>query len=155
MVYLSQRNPQWAGTKLGKSNLTVGRYGCTTTCISCLTDYFNCFSTPKELAEEDLKYTSSGLILWDSINKLPCMSFNERLYGRDDAKIMESLKDPDKACILQVNYGQHWILPLRKSLISNDYVCLDPWTGGKCLAVRDYHNITGMATFSRNKVCKN
>ena len=146
MIHLSQRDPRWAQTKLGNSNLTVGRYGCTTTCISMLSDYFGCFKTPLELATDPKHYTSDGLVLWPNF-KFSRMAFEKRIRGRNDVEIMASLKDPNKAVILQVSHGAHWIVALHKTLFGNDYVSLDPWTGRKCRAVGNYFNITGSAHF--------
>ncbi len=149
MTLLSQRDPAWAQTLLGSSKCTVGRYGCTTTSISMLSDYFGSFVTPKELASSVLKYTTDGLILWPSVDNIKHMRFNQRIYKRDDAVIQACLKDPNLACILQVNHGQHWVVALRKTLFGNSYIVADPWSGDKCDVISRYHNITGIATFSR------
>jgi len=77
------------------------------------------------------------------------MSVGWREYKRDDKKIQEYLKDPNKAVILQVDNGSHWIVALRPTILGKDYVCADPWTGKKCLAIKDYHNITGATYFHR------
>lgn len=148
MIYLSQRDPRWAALKLGQSKLTVGRYGCTTTCISMLSDYFKSFIDPGKLATATLKYTKDGLIIWQSVDNIPHMKFEARMYGQKDAEIMASLKDPKKAVILQVNNGQHWVVALRRSIWNKkDYTVLDPWTGKQCGALKIYHNITGSAHF--------
>ena len=43
MIKLSQRDPQWGDLKLGESNLTINRWGCTTTALSMLSDYFQSY----------------------------------------------------------------------------------------------------------------
>lgn len=93
-------------------------------------------------------YTSGGFIIWGNID-LRCMKFEKRLQGRNDIEIQKSLKDPNKAVILQVSSGSHWILAVRKTLFGNDYVCIDPWTGARCTALGTYRNITGSAHFVR------
>lgn len=148
MIYLSQRNPLWAAIKLGQSNCTVGKFGCTTTCISMLSDYFKSYVSPAGLAAQTLKYTKDGLIIWQSVDNIPNMHFEKRLYGQKDDEIMASLKDKKKAVILQVNNGQHWVVALRRSLWNKkDYIVCDPWTGKQCSALKVYHNITGSAHF--------
>lgn len=145
MFLLSQRDPTWSNVKLGQSNLTVGRFGCTTVSISMLTDYFGSYKAPSFLATKGLQYTKEGLLIWSSINSLSCMSFEKRLYNRNDTEIMTSLKDPMKACILEVE-GRHWVVAVRKSILPDRYVILDPWFGDKASSKR-YKTITGSAHF--------
>lgn len=148
MVNLSQRDPRWASVKLGQSNVTVGRYGCTTTCISMLSDYFKSFIAPGVLASSILKYLKDGRIIWQSVDNIPRMKFEKRMYGQNDAEIMISLKDKKKAVILEVNNNSHWVVALRRSYWNKkDYIVLDPWTGKQCSALKTYHNITGSAHF--------
>lgn len=150
MIYLSQRDPRWSQVKLGDSTLTLGGYGCTTTCISMLSDYFKCFVYPDAIARKSSNYTKDGLILWPKL-KFDKMAFEWRQYGRDDRRIQESLSHPDKAVIVQVDNGEHWLVVIGKTWfgLGADWVCVDPWTGKKCHAIRDYHNITGSAHFKR------
>ncbi len=143
---LSQRDPRWSQTKLGQSSLTIGRYGCTTTCISMLTSYFGIWQSPIEIATAPGNYTADGLVLWPNISSmLKSMKFDKRIQGRNDAEIMASLKDPNKAVILQVDNGQHWVVAIKKTLFGNDYVIYDPWFGDKRTACGSYKNITGSA----------
>lgn len=148
MIYLSQRDERWGAVKLGASSLDVYHYGCTTTCISMLSDYFGSLAYPDAIAKVISNYTPEGLILWTKLQFIK-MSFAWREYGRNDQLIKESLKDPNKAVILQVDDGKHWLVALRPTLLGNDYVCLDPWTGLKCNAIATYKNITGSAHFVR------
>lgn len=156
MIFLSQRDLRWAGLKLGSSKLTVGRFGCTTTCISMLSDYFKCFATPGELAQgkvvkhDLLKYTAQGLLIWKSLN-LKKMDFEKRVYGRVDYDIEKSLKDPKKAVILAVNDDAHWVVATSinkfyRLLGRNVYNIIDPWDGKK-KTTRAFKNISGSAHF--------
>jgi hypothetical protein len=146
MQILSQRDPKWAGDKLGASSLTLGRWGCTTTCISMLSDYFKCFKSPLEIAHNVSNYTPDGLILWQNL-RFDKMCFVRREYVRNDQAIQEALKNPNKSVILQVNNKAHWVVALRKSFGGNDYLVADPWDGTKCWVIEKYHNITGAAYF--------
>lgn len=148
MFHLSQRDSRWSSFKLGASTLTVGRYGCTTTCISMLTSYFGVWHEPATLASNKSNYTRDGLVLWEAMSKnLKSMKFVERVYGRNDKKIQDSLKNPKTGVILQVDNGAHWILPIYKLPFVNDYICIDPWDGKYCRAISKYRNITGSAHF--------
>ena len=148
MLYLSQRDPRWAQVFLSPSRLTIGRYGCTTTSICMISDYFGCYKAPDQVIGHEIQYNGEGLILWTTIN-FPCFKFSERIYGQNDDKIRDALKDPNKAVILQVNHGAHWVVALSKTLFGNDYNILDPWTGKKSQAIKNYHNISGAAVFIR------
>lgn len=145
MKILSQRDPTWSKEKLGASTLTIGRYGCTTVAMSMLTDYFGKWVSPSQIAAHRDWYTPDGLVKWAAL-KMPAMSFEQRLFGRNDAEIMESLSDPEKGVILQVeNY--HWVLCLGKDVFGR-YRIADPWFGDKALVTR-YKSITGSAHFTK------
>ena len=150
MIPLSQRDPRWANVKLKGTNLTLGKVGCTTTCISMLSRYFGIGASPVFLASSALDYTPDGLLKWESVNRLSHMRFDKRGYGRDDKEIQDALSDPDRAVILQVANGSHWIVAVRKSFLVNDYICYDPWDGKRCAAIAKYKNITGFATFKKS-----
>ena len=153
MKLLSQRDPSWSSDKLGESSLTLGRFGCTTTCISMLSDYFKCFKSPLELAHNAALYTKpgnpqgEGLIIWQALS-LEKMKFVGRDRQEVAPTILKYMRDPDKAVILQVNNGAHWVVALRKTLLGNDYVIADPWDGKKKTLKATYRNVTGAAYFS-------
>ena|SRR3990167_7378547 len=147
MKILSQRSPAWSDVKLGQSNLKVGRFGCTTVAISMLSDYFGSYFDPTILATVTLKYTADGLLLWPSVNNISNMRFVERVRGRNDAKIIESLKDPNKACILEVQ-GRHWVTAIKRNFFGSSYTVVDPWFGDKCDVLKRYKAISGSAHFA-------
>lgn len=147
MIKLSQRDLRWSNYVMAPSHLTLGRYGCTTTCISMLSDYFGCFESPESVAKNHLKYNAQGLILWATIN-FSKMAFKWREYTFNPVMIDESLKDPNKAVILQVNNGAHWVVAIRKVPFSKHYFIVDPWDG-KVKTTAAYKNITGSAHFIR------
>lgn len=146
MMYLSQRDPAWAKDRLGSSTLTIGRYGCTTTCISMLSDWFGCYRSPVSIAHDASNYTPDGLVVWKRL-RFDRMAFDRRAYGRDDWEIRKSLKDKDRAVILEVDRS-HWVVGVRPELFGNHYVIIDPWDG-KRKTTRAYGSITGAAHFAR------
>lgn len=153
MKLLSQRDPQWAGDKLGASTLTIGRWGCTTTSISMLSDYFGCYRSPQEIAHDAHNYTADGLVLWKNI-KFTGMRFVKRVYGNTDSlmpEIIEALKDPDRGVVLQVNDGAHWVAAYSTKMFSSDLAVADPWElPCKVLPVlKRYKNIVGAAYYER------
>jgi len=151
MQYLSQRDPRWSQTKIGKTQRTIGQVGCTIDCLSMISDYFGEFKNPAEIAKT-LQFTSDARIMWGSIaNAFKKFKFNFRNHKRDDALIHECITNPDKACMIEVDYGSHWIVPIHDPSHSTDYLCVDPITGKIRLAIGDFVNITGVAWFSRVK----
>lgn len=143
MKILCQRDPMWASLKLGVSNLTCARFGCTTTSISMLSDYFGCYKSPGELASNKNYYTRDGLILW-SATSFACFRHAKRLYGYNATEIDISLKDPNKAVILEIWNKSHWVVAIKRDLFGN-YVIADPWDGKKkTIKAKD---ITGSSHF--------
>ena len=157
---LAQRDPRWAATLLGSSTLTVGRYGCTTTAMCNGLKYFGIYITPNDLARNVDNYTKPGnqqgpgLIDWGHLQLPGGFYFVKRIGShaapvRDDAAINVSLKDPNQFVLLEVDYGQHWVLAVGHTLFGNDYKVDDSWFGDRRTACGTYHNITGSAHFAR------
>lgn len=146
MQLFSQRDSQWSQMKLGTSNLTLGRYGCTTVCLSMLSSYFTPTLTPDQVCQH-IKYTPDGLIIWQSCD-FEKFKFSGRYKGRTDQAIQQALKDTNRACILEVQ-SSHWVVAVGKTLFGNAYKIADPWTG-RYGTTNDYKNdITGFALFIR------
>ena len=148
MKLLSQRDLRWCDKKLGQSSLTIGRYGCTTTSISMLSDYFGALILPPTIASNVHFYTPDGLIVWKNLS-FKGFKFDNREFGQNDVNIKAALKDPNRAVILNVNNGAHWVVAIKPTLLGNSYVVADPWSGAQCDVLKIYHNITGAAYFSR------
>ncbi len=78
MMILNQYDPKWASVKMSPSSLTLGRFGCTTTAICMLSDYFKCFVLPPQAVNVNIKYTADGLIIWENI-KFDRFKFEKRI----------------------------------------------------------------------------
>lgn len=150
MTYLSQRDPRWSDKKLGKSKLTIGRYGCTTTAICMGLSAFGITLTPDVIAADPKSYTSDGLILWQNLKLPQGWRLRARIQERNDNAIQASLKSSNEFVLLQVSDGAHWVLALNKTLLKNDYNIADPWFGDKRTACGAYRNITGSAHFIKS-----
>lgn len=152
MIILSQKDPRWAKQTIGKTQLTLDRWGCTITCISMLSDYFTSlggkYRDPAELAKM-LEFTQNGLVLWSSLKKAIGAAFEWRQYGFDSKRIDASLKDPKKAVMLEVPLGggKHWVVALSRIPMTNIYRIADPLTGTKKFSTA-YGKITGSAHLS-------
>lgn len=144
LTKLRQGDPRWKDEKLGDSPLTIGRFGCTITCLSMGTEYFHSvnrrigYKLPPALAKS-LLFTSGGLLIWSSLASIGLRREN-RFYGRQDGVIQEALKNPLKICLLEVN-SSHWVLATGKSLLGG-YNILDPLYGDSS-TTRRYKLITG------------
>ena len=143
MIFLSQRDSRWAANKLGASSLTIGRFGCTTTCLSMLSDYYKQFQLPSYIAGTIKFYTPDGLIIWQNLD-FDKFQFVKRLKNFDPLEIDDSIKNPNKSVILNVWNGSHWVVAIRKNLFGA-YVVADPWSG-KAITIRR-SDISGSAHF--------
>ena len=149
MVILNQTDKRWAGTMLGQSNASVGRYGCVVTSLAMLSSWYGKYRTPKWIAE-NLRFTPQGLLYWKSMDgKLP-MKFVYRYYRRDDVKIKSILASMDNACILEVPFGtgKHWVALVGYSRIYG-YRVADPLHGDIVYLNKRYKAITGFTEVTR------
>ena len=144
MIIYSQRDSRWAQLKLGFSQLTMGRFGCTTCCISMLTTYYHPDETPDKTVKT-IKYTPGGLVIWNSVS-YPNFKFTKRYYFRDNKVIEAYIKDPKKAVILEVQHS-HWVVATGKSFFGG-YNIADPWFGDRSTTRRYNDDITGFAIFN-------
>lgn len=151
MIYLSQRDKRWATATIGKTALTVGRWGCTLTSLSMLSSFYGCFKTPAELAKTLGLFTPGGLLIWGMVEKVfgGKIKFVYR-YGqgdkvvRNDKAIRDSiLGSPKTSVILEVANHSHWVVAV--GVYGNDYMCVDPIDGQKKLVLKTFGNITGSA----------
>lgn len=164
MKYLRQTDPVRSAKRLGGTSYLMGRWGCTTCCVSMVGDWFGEYIAPEQLASHANLYNKDGRIIWSQLNVIfKHMEWVWRQYGASGpgfisaisaatyAKIDAAIKDPNTAVILEVNNGSHWVVAARKTAWGNDYVVIDPLTGGKVYAKQRYHNITGAAFFKRKE----
>lgn len=149
-TYLSQRDPRWANVKIGDTNLTIGRWGCTITSLCMLAEYFGEKVTPDKVARVPGLFNKDGKIIWANLNRIfKKFKFVERVYGRNDAKINNALAGKNTGCILEVDNNSHWVMPVRGTYVAKGYMAADPYTGKPCSVLEDYRNITGSAFFVR------
>lgn len=149
MKSFCQRDPIWTNIVMLPSSLTLGRFGCTTTCIADLSTYFGDNLNPHAVCNR-IKYTPGGLIIWQSA-VFEHFEFERREYGRKDANIEAALKDPNRAVILNVGNGSHWVVAVSRDWFGN-YKIADPWMGDFLMLEKRYgRSIQGAAYFRRKK----
>lgn len=127
IIHYSQNDPLWKKLKLGYSKLTVGAYGCTTSCICTLASWFGDKITPGQLSQQRFCYTNGGLIIWKQLeNVFSKIKFLYRYYSFKEEIVDEYLiKNPDTAVLLNVDRGYHWVSALAKT--KTGYKCSDPY----------------------------
>jgi ABC-type bacteriocin/lantibiotic exporter with double-glycine peptidase domain len=150
MKILSQLDPEWSGNFIGASTSRIGRWGCTITSISMISDYFNDYKSPAELAGDAHNFVND-LVHWRNIStKFKNFKFVKRAYGTTSSllpEIKEALKDPRRAVLVEVDNRTHWVVAYSLKRFSGRLAVADP-LGGKIVDVlRKYHNITGAAFF--------
>jgi ABC-type bacteriocin/lantibiotic exporter with double-glycine peptidase domain len=139
MKIISQRATLWQKETIGKTQLTIGRFGCTITCLSMLSSVYGPYITPPVLAKK-LNFTKDGRILWPSIDKVLGYKFKWRGYGKP--------KDSKVPLLLEVDHA-HWVVGKEKK--GDVYVIHDPWDGVETTSSR-YAKITGYAEFEFNSI---
>lgn len=147
MQSFSQRDPNWAPLLLGSSKLTMGRFGCTTTCIADISTYFGDNLNPGQVCKQ-IKYTAGALVLWQSCN-FSHFQFERREFGRNEINIMAALADVNRAVILEVASHSHWVVAIGYDRVNKIFRIADPWLGDKSTMKRYFNNITGAAYFKR------
>ncbi len=149
MFRLSQRDPKWDDTKIGKTKFTVGALGCTITsaCMVHSKFYPKDFIKPNEAAAI-WDFTSQALLKWTS--DFDGMEFIKRGYGYNVQDIKEFATKENCGVIVQVENGTHWCAVSSWNHIFNRPILHDPWTGEVLwFWTRKYRNITGYALFKK------
>jgi hypothetical protein len=146
MQIVWQKDPRWSFKKIGSSNETVGQKGCVISSVSMSSSYYGCFKDPGYLAKY-LKFTLTGLLIWQSIADVLCCKFLWRGYPSNfkQAEIDEALKNPNKTCLLNVQNGAHWVLGIYRVPFTTKYWVADPWTGSR----KFYSGVIGYSILQR------
>lgn len=122
MTLYSQRDPQWANTKLGTSAVTIGAYGCTITCLAMMADI-----TPAEVNEKMKAvggYAQGNLVIWAKIAEaLPDMACTEIGWNYNNEIVKANVP-----CMVEVDGApiggtRHWVVYIGGGKI------YDPWDG--------------------------
>jgi hypothetical protein len=149
MTKFSQNDPLWKREKMGRSNLTIGNFGCTTSCVCDGGSYFGETKTPRYLASFKQLYTAGGLIIWKYIEQIYThMKFMYRYYSFNEGVIDEYLvRNPNTVVLLNVDRGYHWVFALRK--VTGGYECSDPWPFPSKNRVYHHDDVEGFSVLIR------
>lgn len=147
MQVFCQRDPRWAHLTIPNSTLTLGRYGCTVSCVAMLTSYFLPERTPAQLLPM-LRFAPGGLILWDSC-RFENFAWVRRARSYEPSAVRVHILDPSLAVILEVAGGSHWVVATDFTPVSGLIRIADPWLGDRATMARYKGSISGASYFSR------
>lgn len=156
-----QRNPQWAGNRLGPDagGGTLGGSGCAVTCAAMMATATGCVVRPDELNKWLSEHGGYGrarvgwprnLILWAKVAEFcPALEWRGKVQwgagGGDAAVIARAMMDRGPV-IAEVDFDytdmdvdQHFVVLLRW-LGADEMEIVDPWTGQRGGLVSRYFN---------------
>ena len=144
MRKLRQVDGRWSNFTLGKTNYSIGRWGCTVTSICMLQSRMNKETAlyPDEAAEK-WKFTDDGLLYWSS--DFGSLDFVGRYSDIPDKETLKEWMTKEKGIILEVNYT-HWVVGYYNGWFG--LYCIDPLDGKKKL-LKNHYEITGYALFNK------
>lgn len=128
MKIYSQRDPRWKDVILGKSNTTIGDYGCTITCLAMLTEL-----TPDEVNRRMNAagaFANGNLVDWRKLKSANLgLEFEWRGYTYDNNAVKSAI-GRFGGCLVEVDFDgnprtglRHWVL------FRGNQKLWDPWTG--------------------------
>ena len=145
MISFSQRDARWAEQKMGNTNLTLGRFGCTVSCIADLSTYFGGNFDPGQVARK-IAFNANAEVLWQSCN-FPAFIFDRRATNFDYADVLAAYRDPKRAVILNVANKSHWVVVSGINHRAGLFTIADPWLGDFSDMGRYKNSIQGAAFF--------
>ena len=102
--YYSQTDSRWSSIILGSSGKTLGRIGCTTTCLAMTESYRKGTTLTPATMAKSLTYSSSGSLYWPSnYTTTTSVSFSE----------IKNILNQGKPVILGLrtaSYSTHWVV---------------------------------------------
>lgn len=156
MQNICQRDPRWKNRKIGQSDKTIGTDGCTLSSITYLDQWFNPnrkpILTPAYLAGKKDLFLKDARIIWDKLNQyLENFEYVGRFYKFDYDRVVEALKDPDQAVIIEVDNHEHWVAGNSYGRNQSGYFLkvMDPWFGELNDPLKTWHSLDGFVLFRR------
>lgn len=146
---LKQTDKRWRNIRLGRSNATVGRYGCTTTALCMALEKLRGYFCNPANAARYWAYNRKGEILWN-LTKFDGMKFVWRGYFFDLKKVKEYANAAHLAVIIPVNYGAHWVY-VDHVATNGDVAIIDPINGKKYSKMPKIYTPCGYAIFEGAK----
>jgi len=143
MKILGQQDHRWNNEKIGKTQFTIGKIGCLTTCISmAISKFTGDYPYPDQLSRI-LKYDNRGILSYNS--DFSPLKYVGRFNYLSIATVEKYANSTDKAVILQINNGAHFVIANRVE--NSKIIIYDPWLGDECEVYSRYKKVTGMRLF--------
>lgn len=121
--YYSQTDSRWSGVYLGTSGKTLGKIGCTTTCLAMTESYRTGTAIRPDDMAGKLSYSSSGSLYWPA---------NYRTTTSVSFSNIKNILDQGKPVILGLrtaSYSTHWVVITGYS--GNTYYVNDPGSSSR------------------------
>ena len=139
----SQRDPRWAGIRLGSSTATIGQQGCLITAVAAVCKYYGKPTDPAQLNRDLLRvggYANGNLYKWWSLGAIyPDIRVREYIDCQTVPAPLDKI-DAELAAgrppIVWVDFNpntpandMHWVVIVGHTEGRADYLIMDPWTG--------------------------
>lgn len=144
---ISQKDTLWKNVRIGKTNLTIWRWGCTICALCMLLEKLRGYKCSPKDAAHYWRFNAKGEILWLT-TQFNGMEFVYRGYWNDIKKVTEYANQPNTGAIIQVNYN-HWLY-VEKVEGKNLHV-IDTIDGKRYSSLPAKYKVTGYALFTSDK----
>lgn len=139
----SQRDPRWAGIRLGSGMATIGQQGCLITAVAAVCRYYGKDTDPAQLNRDLLRvggYANGNLYKWWSLGAIyPDIRVREYIDCQTVPAPLDKI-DAELAAgrppIVWVDFNphtpandMHWVVIVGHTEGRADYLIMDPWTG--------------------------
>ena len=139
MINISQKDSRWGCFRIGETNLSIARWGCTI-CSLCMAlgALQNRFVNPKNAATY-WEFNGRGEILWAQ-TKFNGMEFVKRYYGFNVGVMKRAVDSPEQVVVAEVNRN-HWVYVC--GMENSEPMIIDPIDGKRYEKLPSKYDITG------------
>jgi len=142
-AYYQQRDARWADDKVGGSEESLARVGCTVCCLAMGLDHHGVKVAPKELnnyLKENDGYTTRGWLKWDLVSKISEGKVALDYVGDPSFERIDTALKNGQPVIAKVFINRavpHWVLIVGKE--DAEYLIRDPLGDGENLRRLSYY----------------
>lgn len=142
-AYYQQRDARWADDKVGGSEESLARVGCTVCSLAMALNCYGAKVTPKELnnyLKENDGYTTRGWLKWDLVSKISAGKVSLDYLGDPSFERIDTALKNGQPVIAKVFINRvvpHWVLIVGKE--KTEYLICDPLGDGENLRRLSYY----------------
>lgn len=142
-AYYLQRDARWADDKVGGTDESLARVGCTVCSLAMALDHYGVRIAPKELnnyLKENEGYTARGWLKWDLVSKISGGKVSLDYVGDPSFERIDTALKNGQPVIAKVfiNHAvSHWVLIVGKEDV--EYLMRDPLGDGENLRRLSYY----------------